>query len=549
VRDARLLSDPRDVAVRVFGANGISVIASLEYVCQSQFIRDATMNNGQVALGADTPYLVDKDGRQPFAWLGRYGLNFLHPRVEENMMQVARDLNRKFAGQPNFLGVNFNAYLGGDSLPSFTTQGWKDPLASSFDDVTFARFERETGAKVNITANDPQRFSKRAELLLSPALKEKWLQWRTEKTRDFFAKMQRDIGGKHSFVSLYIDEHHAAAWKAGGRPVRDFLRQFGWSPEVYQNQPGLWFPKWTHATQRYASMLKIKNNELWPAAWDMSVGEEYNRTFDQPSNRASFVMTHWQEHETYAETLEDRDGWPRPFQMTYQAQANGDNARELFTQNLLTTDPEMIIWGFSDLVMQTGHEQPLREFARVLRALPKAKLLPALNTTLQSNLVLREVRDGGKLWFIAANPCPWPLRAEVYVEKGVPVRDAVNSNLIAENKTGGHSVVPLDLNPYEVRAFRVDDTKAKLAGWKNQPVSDAECAHARGVIADAEKLLMNKAFTTRLPTADRAFLTERIAAANEALASQHTALAWSIVSDWRFWSLARTQWIGGRPRQ
>jgi hypothetical protein len=542
VPDARLLADSRDVAVRVFGANGIKVIANIEYVCASEFVRRATMNDGQVALGADTPYLVDREGRQPWSWLGRYGLNFLHPQVEANMMQIARETQRKFGAQPNFLGVSFVTYLGGDFLPSFTTQGLSDPLGTSFDDVTIARFERETGTVIpTVGRNDPQRFTRRADFLLSPAFKEKWLQWRCEKTRDFFTKLQRELATPNLFPLLYVDVTHAQAWKASGLPLRDYLRRYGWSPEVYQNQPSLWFPKWTHATERYASMLKIPNNQTWPAAWEMSVGDEYNRTFDQPTNRASFVMTHWQEHERNAETLDARDGWPRPFQITYQAQANGDNAREVFTQNLLTTDPEVVVWGFSDLVMQTGHEQPLREFARTLRALPHAKLMPALGTTLHSNLVLREVSDGGKLWFIAANPGCWPLRAEVYVEKGVPVRDAVSGKLIAENKTDGHSIVPLDLKPYEVRAFVVDTATAKLAGWKNQPIAEPDLTHLRSVLADAEQLLTDKSRAAKLSAEEREFLTKQTAEIKTALDSQQIAKAWSLITDWRFWTDTRTR--------
>jgi hypothetical protein len=548
VPDARLLADSRDVAVRVLGANGIKVIANLEYVCASEFVRRATMNDGQVALGTDTPYLVDRDGRQPWNWLGRYGLNFMHPQVEANMMQIARETQRKCGTQPNFLGVSFVTYLGGDFLPSFTTQGLNDPLGTSFDDVTIARFENETGTVIPGArdAREPQRFTTRADFLLAPSMKEKWLQWRCEKTRDFFTKLQRELATEKNatpnfFPLLYVDVNHAQAWKASGLTLRDYLRQYGWSPEVYQNQPGLWFPKWTHATERYASMLKIPNNQTWPAAWEMSVGDEYNRTFDQPANRASFVMTHWQEHERNAETLDARDGWPRAFQMTYQAQANGDNAREVFTQNLLTTDPELVVWGFSDLVAQTGHEQPLREFARTLRALPKAKLMPSLGTTLQSNLVLREVRDGGKLWFIAANPGCWPIRAEVYVEKGAPVRDAVSGNIIAENKNGGHSIVPLDLKPYEVRAFVVNDSRAKLAGWKNQPIAEPDLAHLRTVLADAEQTLADKSRAARLPPAEREFMAQQIAAVKAALASQEIAKGWSLITDWRFWTDTRTR--------
>jgi hypothetical protein len=538
--DSRILLDPRDTAVRVFRENGIKVIASLEYVCSHTLIRQYPLNDGEVALGADTPYLVDKEGKQPWNWLGRYGLNFLHPKVEASMTQIARDLERKYAGQANYLGVNFTAYLGGDFLPSFTTQGLTDPLGTSFDDVTVARFAKETGINVPGAAKDPQRFARRAEYLLAPATKEKWLQWRTEKTRDFFAKMQRELGaGKampNSFVSLYVDVQHAQGWKASGLSVRDYMRQFGWSPEVFQNQPGMWFPKWTHATQRYTSLVKIPRNETWPAAWEMSVNEEYNRTFDQPTNRAAYVMHHWLEHEDIAQTLADRDGWPRPFQMTYQAQANGDNARELFTQALATSDPELVMWGFCDLVMMTGHEQPLREFARTLRALPKAKLMPALGTSLQTNLVLREARESGKLWFIAANPGYWPLRAEVHVSGGT-VRDAATGR--SATGSGG---LALELKPYEVRAFVVDATTAKLTGWKTHPVAETDLAHLKGVLADAEAILADQTRARRLLVEDQEFMAQQIAHIRIALAKQEVARAWSLVTDWRFWTKTRNLW-------
>ena len=308
--------------------------------------------------------------------------------------------------------MKFTSYLGSDMLPNYTTQGLRDPLATSFEDVTLARFTADIKLTVPGTANDPQRFGHRAEFLLSAANKDKWLQWRTEKTRDFFTKLQREV----------------------------------------------------------------------------------------------------------------------------------------FTQNLLTTDPQMVVWGFCDLVMQTGHEQPLREFARVLRALPKAKFQPALDTTLESNLVLRELREDGKLWFIAANPGYWPLQAEVHVTGANGIHDATSTALVAAIIANGKTILPLKLKPYEVRAFRVDSATAKLQGWKNEAVPEIELAHTRAVIADAEKLLNDRAFNARLPNADREFLTAQIAAANIALTSQHIAKAWSLVSDSRFWSLARTQWIGGKPR-
>ena len=48
--------------------------------------------------------------------------------------------------------------------------------------------------------------------------------------------------------------------------------------------------------------------------------------------------------------------------------------------------------------MMVGHEQELREFAKVYRALPAEKFQPALDTGLQTNLVIRELRrDDGNV--------------------------------------------------------------------------------------------------------------------------------------------------------
>ncbi len=133
------------------------------------------------------------------------------------------------------------------------------------------------------------------------------------------------------------------------------------------------------------------------------------------------------------------------------------------------------------------------------------------------------------------------MRAEIAVDGLSTMRDAVSGQAFAKVPHDGRLAVPLDFKPHAVRAFGVDSANAKLTAWKNQPVADTDLVHVRTVIADAEKLLTNKTLSARLPTADRAFLTGQIAAANAALASQRTALAWSVVSHWRFWSPARTQ--------
>jgi len=179
----------------------------------------------------------------------------------------------------------------------------------------------------------------------------------------------------------------------------------------------------------------------------------------------------------------------------------------------------------------------------VLRSLPKAKLLPALDTSLQSNLVLREVRNGGKLWFIAANPGYWPLRAEVYVTGAKGIRDAASGAITAESVANANTILKLALKPYEVRAFVVDEANAKLHGWKNDAIAEADLAHMRTVVSDAEAILANKARAAKLLPAEREFMATQIAEIKVALAAQHIAQAWSLVTDSRFWINTRTRMV------
>jgi hypothetical protein len=177
----------------------------------------------------------------------------------------------------------------------------------------------------------------------------------------------------------------------------------------------------------------------------------------------------------------------------------------------------------------------------VLRSLPKAKLMPALDTSLQTNLVLREVRDAGKLWFIAANPGYWPLTAEVYVTGANGIRDAASGAIATESAANGNTILKLALKPYEVRAFVVDAPAAKLHGWKNQPVAAADLAHIHTVLAEAETLLANKSRAARLLPEERDFTTKQIAEIKAALEVQQIAKAWSLVTDSRFWTNTRTR--------
>jgi hypothetical protein len=130
--DSRVPRDLREMAVRVFGQNGIDVLAVVEYNGHSCLRWEHPYNDGQVAAGQDCAVIVSDEGRQPPAReSGRgygAGWNPLHPRVETLMLDVAQDVTRKFERHKNFRGVNWTVYLTGEWGPGFGGMRWSPPL-------------------------------------------------------------------------------------------------------------------------------------------------------------------------------------------------------------------------------------------------------------------------------------------------------------------------------------------------------------------------------------------------------------------------------------
>ena len=540
---SRIPNDLRDVAVRVFGANDIAVMASVEYVAQTTVTYEFPANDGEVALGADTVSVVDREGRQPWVWLGRYGWNFQHPRVQAVMLDTARALADKFADQPHFLGVNWTSYLSGDYQPAFGSQGTTDPFTYSFDDVTIALFQRQTGIEVPGEPLDPGRFARRADFLTSPAHREQWIQWRCEKLREFFAKLELTLHGQREDLavsaSLYFDINHAIAWKQSGEPLREYLRSWGWDPQLFRDSEHTTLPHWMHATLRYAPTVKTPSNEAYAAGWAQNTDPQWQELFNQGKHRAVMIVHHWQEHERFAQTLPEREGWPRPFQATLQAQASGDFAREPFTAALITDDPQTVMFGFNDLNLITGHEQELREFARVLTALPSDRFTSVLDTSLTTNIAIRQLKRDDGLWFYVVNPAYWPIRGRIVLSGTGAVTSIPSGERVETATVGGQRELNFDLPPYGVAAFRVAAAQAVITSWNNEPIGDADLAHLRSLLDTADQAAKRPIARRKLTADELAFVQQTIRQARADLESGRYASAWYGVIDWRFWTITQ----------
>lgn len=538
----RLLPAFRELTARVFRENDIDFRGSVQFVFSTGL---AGMLEGQRETMPgiwDTMYMVDKEGRELAVGKTasyRTGWNFNHPQVREAMLRVVDDIGAKFAGLPNFLGLNWSVYFGCDYLPVYRCQAFKanspyldgnivDPLDDGYGDVTIMEFEKDTGIKLPIGFDDPSRFRKRYELLTSDRMLRRWVHWRCERLRDCFGeiakRIQKGRADLDCVASLMFYAGHAKEWRASGLSLEDFMTRWGWDPALFRTDPDIWPTHWMHASPHAQPV----NNVNYLYGLDINVAPEFFKTFESEMNRSTMIQYSWQEPEGYGWRLPFRQGWPRAGNILAQAVPGGEYANEAFTQALIGGDPRLVMFALLHVNLVVGHEQQLRDFARVLRSLPPEKFTPVDGTGFESNLAIRELRRRGRLYFYVVNPGYWPIEGAVTVT-GVPsVRDLVGGDVAAgKGLLGGDVKVPVKLGPYGVKAFVADAPDAAITGWANERVAEKHLAHMRGIMEQVSDLLAIPEARVVLTPDEQVFMRGVLADATADLEAGHYARAWS----------------------
>lgn len=536
---SRVPNDIRDVAVRAFGENGIDVIASIEYANHEWLALKYDLTLGEVLQGKDTARMVSSDGKPTS---GMYGWNFVHPDVEAAMLSVVDDLVHKFRDRPNFLGVNFSPYLSGGWIPGYGIMSREGPMTYSYDDRTIMFFERDTGIRLPIKAVDPARFAKRHRLLTSKALWDKWVAWRCEQMRRFFRLVQKRAVAQREdlqmFASLYMNVSHCVEWSKSDLPLSQFLREWGWDPDLMRTDDGIWFTRWLFPLRA--------NSPKNYAGWEQVVGSEFAGLYAREDHRSVMIHHAWDElayrmpGAKFGRDWEwvGEPNWPVAGNRSrLHTQASGENARETFTHTLIGSDPELVMFGFMDVNLMVGNEQPLREFAQVLRCLPKERFAPALDTGLTTNLAIRELRKGSAYYFYVANPGYWPIKGTIELTGAGRVIDLALGRPAETSGTGQQLTLPVALAPYGVAAYRADSKDARITSWATERIPEERLAHLKGIIARVGSLLAQRGSTAILTIDEKKFMQEAVRKANGALQRNEVAAAWSMVTNYRFWGL------------
>ncbi len=544
----------RSILSNMFEVNGIDFFAGIE-LSQFRPIR-TNYNDAQVAKGKDSLWLIDKNGKQ--FTKGRNestGMNWIHPKFQQAFARLIRELLDKFGHNKNFRGIHFLTGPMGHSigywLPGFasgTTKDYSEPFAYSYDDVSFAKFEKDTGMNLFVDKKDPMRFAKRHTVLTSPALKEMFIDWRCEKLRDFFAdslKVLRTDRKDLCFINAIAieDPNFYKSQLARKVPVKENYKTYAFDLDLLNKVDGLWNGRWTISWQDSTRGERAQNPYVWYPRTDKDVTSAYERD----KNRSVLCRTSWDENfiikpnekfSRYGKSKIVESDWIlNYYRIRTLLQPAAYNCREAIIQAIITADPQIVWSGFTDLNINVGFEQQIREIAKVFSQLPVERFQNILKTGLDTNFAIRQHSSSDKSWIYIANPGYWAIKGSLTLSTKGSIVDLATGKEIRKSGNAGKFTIPIDLAPYGLIAFKIDSPKVTVESYETGEISQNEVRHLQKIISRVSSLVKNPEISLALIAADKAYMQEALQKAKADLKQKKYASCWATLTNWRFWSL------------
>lgn len=428
--------DVLEMLLRLFDREGLQLVAAVEFAAPLPTLEAMIRQGGPQAEGLQwigpsglswTQVHVPQRGRAPY-------YNTLDPRVQEAMLAVIREIAARYGQHPSLVGIalQLSAY-GYAQLPG---PEW------GLDDVTIARFERQTGVRLPAVAG-PERYQRRLEALapLGPdgtrQWRREWLQWRATQMGRFYRQVYEEISAARPGARLYLAGGEMFAgppWDQELRPnlpcrttLAEMMFRAGIDPRAFGEDRGI---------------VLLYSTRIGPAALlSRQVG---SLELAQLPDTERFFHGLWPTGallfhpplELRVASFDEKS----PFRPCYtwlaaQVVPSGAENRRRFVHALASLDPQSIFDGGWTLPL--GQEESLRPVVAVFRNLPAIRFeraQPAPDSEGQP-AVVRFATRGDRTYAYVANEAPFPT--------AVRVRVTLPSGARMEPLVSGRSVGPL----------------------------------------------------------------------------------------------------------
>ncbi len=406
--------DVLEMLLRLFDREGLKLIPALEFSTPLPELEAILRQGGPEAQGM---VWVGRDGRswpethQPSQGRAPY-YNVLNGRVQEAMLNVLRELVKRYSHHPSFAGVAIQLSADGYAqLPPLPTRQF-DP-AWGLDDETIGRFQKATG--IHFSAEGPNRFDKRFQQLASPQVESAWLTWRAEQVAAFYRRAYQELTAERPDTRLYL----AGARMFEGEEMQQQLRpsllrrltldqtmkQVGIDPQLFSDPEGpvLLFGEtirpWTSLADQSVA-LELEN---------MRTGEDLAAKYG-----ATGALFYHQPQETWLASFDGLSPFqPSRTRLTTQTVPSAAQNRRRLVRALAQFDPIIAVDG--SLRIPLGQEDSLRDLITLYRRLPAARFSTTPSNATSEPLTVRflQPEHSDATYLLVVNEAGFPVTASI----------------------------------------------------------------------------------------------------------------------------------------
>lgn len=365
--------------------------------------------------------------------------NILHPHVQEKVIQVYGDLADSLGDTRSFLGMSgrLDSWQW-DGLLALSSLNW------GYEDWTIGQFEKDTSITVPGELSDPKRYEKRYRFLVAPEMKARWVAWRQERMTQFLRKLSARIREKNKDAVFFLignartDESHSPSTPAD---FSERLAGMGIDVAALANEPGI-------SIMPFASYGRGKTRTY------VTDQEEYDNFLNPDFTRAGAgALKGFAQFGFYQEWGDefplDKLGIPlERWWYTSSSDAAGRNALERLSAVLAEQDTMAIrdgsyplLWGRRDYFSQW-----MAEFSQ----LPRLPFEPV--AVARDPVAVWQRADASGYLFYVVNREQYPVTITLGLEGAQEVTRLGTQEKIILAK----GALTLDLQPYELRAFRAE---------------------------------------------------------------------------------------------
>lgn len=202
--------DVLEMLFRICDREGVQLVPAVEFATPLPSLERLRWQATDGMLGID---LIDENG---MSWIDKSGskrgkapyYNPLHPKVQEAMIAVVREIAARYGNHPSFGGVSIT--MTPDGYSQLPDVNW------GLDPITLQEFKQDTGA--NLPANGSIR-----KAIYDGRIRSQWLDYRAGRLTKFYQQMVSELQRHRPRARLYL---------AGGRLVESKPVQRAFRPAL-----------------------------------------------------------------------------------------------------------------------------------------------------------------------------------------------------------------------------------------------------------------------------------------------------------------------------